>query len=150
MIHLRQVILRTDSFPAVAAYPFDLQILRQTSKIGFTAPIVFFTGENGTGKSTLLRAITRRCGVQSGQSDCRMADPNPYGAAAALHRNHLGGQGRPIGPFFSSTLPLFPSAEDWADSDRAFSILSAAILLAYRTAVPDVIFRPYRIKDSIF
>lgn len=62
-MHVDKVILRTDSVPASAGYPFDIEVLRQTRQIEFPAPVTFFVGDNGTGKSTLLRAMTRKCGI---------------------------------------------------------------------------------------
>lgn len=39
-----------------------VRFLQQNKKMQFTAPITFFVGENGTGKSTLLEAIAVACG----------------------------------------------------------------------------------------
>lgn len=44
-------------------WPFDLPWLALGElELEFTAPVAFFVGENGTGKSTLLEAIARHCG----------------------------------------------------------------------------------------
>jgi predicted ATPase len=62
-MHITQVCLHPDSFPANDCYPFSLEIFHETGCIGFTKPVTFFIGENGTGKSTLLKAIARRCDI---------------------------------------------------------------------------------------
>ena len=38
-------------------YPFDVPVIANLDLLSFTAPVTFFAGENGTGKSTLLEAI---------------------------------------------------------------------------------------------
>src|SRR5262249_8423149 len=48
--------------PAAAAgeYPFSLPLIRCLD-LEFTAPVTFFVGENGTGKSTVIEAIAALC-----------------------------------------------------------------------------------------
>lgn len=41
-------------------YPFIIPVIR-TLNIEFTAPVTFFVGENGTGKSTVIEAIAALC-----------------------------------------------------------------------------------------
>ena len=36
--------------------------------MSFDTPVTFFVGENGTGKSTLLTGLYRRCAIYHGQS----------------------------------------------------------------------------------
>jgi predicted ATPase len=55
-------ILR-DRFPNDDFYPFNVEVLKNTAVIDFSSPVVFFAGENGTGKSTLLKAMARNCGI---------------------------------------------------------------------------------------
>ena len=38
-------------------FPFNLELIKNTENIEFNKPITFISGENGTGKSTLLEAI---------------------------------------------------------------------------------------------
>lgn len=62
-MHLRQVRIIPQKFPTRDRYPFDLEIFSQPQTIDVFCPVTFFVGENGTGKSTLLQAITHRCGI---------------------------------------------------------------------------------------
>jgi predicted ATPase len=62
-MHLKNMAIDPSRFPTTEAYPFNLPIVRQTAAIDFPTPVTIFTGENGTGKSTLLKAICRRCNI---------------------------------------------------------------------------------------
>lgn len=48
-------------------YPYEVfavqEILRQQGSLAFTAPVTFLSGDNGTGKSTLLEAIAVAYGI---------------------------------------------------------------------------------------
>ena len=78
-MHLKKAILRHDKFPTTRHYPFSLEILQKTREIVFKAPVTFFIGENGTGKSTLLRAISHRCGIHIWHGVTRTRyEKNPY------------------------------------------------------------------------
>ena len=78
-MHISEVRLRRDLFPDVDAYPFNLDVLQQTETLEFTRPVTFFTGENGTGKSTLLKAICQRCGIHIWEGAHRVRfETNPW------------------------------------------------------------------------
>ena len=62
-MHLRSVSLHPDAYPDKTQYPFNLPLFTNTRSVEFKNPITIFVGENGTGKSTLLQAITRLCGI---------------------------------------------------------------------------------------
>ena len=63
MIHLETLNLIPEQFPNQEVYPFNLSIFQKTRQLPFTQPVTFFVGENGTGKSTLLRALAIKCGI---------------------------------------------------------------------------------------
>jgi predicted ATPase len=62
-MHIRSLSFLHDTFPTESCYPFSLGIFRTTDKLEFLKPVTFFIGENGTGKSTLLKAIARGSGI---------------------------------------------------------------------------------------
>jgi predicted ATPase len=78
-MYITQVELYRDHYPTDSYYPFNIPVLRTTSKLVFKSPVVFFVGENGSGKSTLLEAVTKKCGVQIWDKPKRhLAHNNPY------------------------------------------------------------------------
>lgn len=44
-------------------FPFTVPVIRSLAEIKFTAPVTFFVGENGSGKSTVMEALA--CTVES-------------------------------------------------------------------------------------
>jgi predicted ATPase len=78
-VHLLEMRIDRDRFPTRAAYPFDLAVVRETRALALDSSVTFFTGENGSGKSTFLRALARRCGVHIWENASRTrAHPNPF------------------------------------------------------------------------
>ncbi len=60
MIHLNRVELKPGTArggTARAGFPFDLPLVRRFERLELDSAVTFFTGENGTGKSTLLEAM---------------------------------------------------------------------------------------------
>ena len=54
---LKKLTLLRDRVEDWNVYPFSVHIIRNLQELTFTSRVCFFTGENGTGKSTLLEAI---------------------------------------------------------------------------------------------
>jgi len=84
-MHLRRVVLHPDRYPTAEKYPFNLSIFRETPQVEFRTPVTFFVGENGTGKSTLLRALANRCDIHIWKGiERERFEYNPF--EQALHR----------------------------------------------------------------
>lgn len=84
-MHIAGVKLFPERYPTEKHYPFNLEVLRRTRELVFETPVTFFVGENGTGKSSLLEAICRRCGIHQWQGIERTRlNYNPY--EDKLHR----------------------------------------------------------------
>jgi predicted ATPase len=62
-MHLKRITLFPEKYPTKAHYPFNQRVFWTIRSITFGSPVVFFVGENGTGKSTLLKAICHKCGI---------------------------------------------------------------------------------------
>jgi predicted ATPase len=104
-MHIRSVRLLPDTYPAQDSYPFCLPVFRTTEKLEFSQPVAFFAGENGTGKSTLLRAIANACHFYIWEEREGIRDRhNPH--EDKLHRSLAIGweHGRVSGSFFAAEL----------------------------------------------
>jgi len=78
-MHLLKVRVNSEDFPTARYYPFCVPALAQPLELEFRGAVTFFVGENGTGKSTLLDAITRKCGIHIWDKPKRhLAHNNPY------------------------------------------------------------------------
>ncbi len=78
-MHLKQIRIVPEKFPTVEHYPFNLDIFGKTRILDVHHPVTFFVGENGTGKSTLLQAISQRCGIYIWRGERRARfQYNPY------------------------------------------------------------------------
>jgi predicted ATPase len=62
-VHLKRIKIDSERFPTKDGYPFNLEIFQKTEALNLTQPLTFFIGENGTGKSTLLKAVALRCSI---------------------------------------------------------------------------------------
>ncbi len=78
-MYLTEVIIRKDRFPNTDQYPFKIPSIRSTDIIHFMGPITFFIGNNGSGKSALMDAISRKIGLLPwGGSKIHKVHSNPY------------------------------------------------------------------------
>jgi predicted ATPase len=119
-MHIEKVILHPERYPDQDLYPFNLPAFQRTPLIEFSGNITFFAGENGTGKSTLLKAITRRCGVHIWENDQkRRVDRNPYQEHLYRYIEVGWKNGLKPGAFFSAENFLYHTQciDDWAAAD---------------------------------
>jgi predicted ATPase len=69
MLHLRSIALK-EIDKREESYPFSLPVVRDFPGIAFQAPVTFFVGENGSGKSTCLEALAVAAGsITAGRED---------------------------------------------------------------------------------
>jgi len=104
-MHIRSIRLLHDTFPKTDCYPFCLDVFRTTERLEFSCPVSFFAGENGTGKSTLLRAIANSCHFHIWEEREGIRNPrNPH--EDKLHRSLRieWEDGRVPGSFFAAEL----------------------------------------------
>jgi predicted ATPase len=78
-LHIHKINIDPSRFPTTEAYPFNLAILQNTAALVLHKPVTIFTGENGTGKSTLLKAICQCCNIHIWEGVERTrTDVNPF------------------------------------------------------------------------
>ena len=122
MIYLKQVNIHSEKFPVRDAYPFNLKILHRTKEMRFNKGITLFIGENGTGKSTLLKALANRCGVHIWQNEFNLrVEENPHEQDLYKHIS-LGWTKGPVpGSYFGSQIfsHFAKNLEEWALNDPA-------------------------------
>jgi len=114
--------LVTERVPEGGAFPFDLACVRDLD-LTFDAPLTFFVGENGTGKSTLLEAIAELSGFPPGGGG-RTDGPDAPPAASTLlaHALRPRFRTRPRRGFFfrAETLAGFADMLERRDADPDF------------------------------
>ncbi|MDD5066144.1 MAG: AAA family ATPase, partial [bacterium] len=119
-MHLKKVVLLHKNYPTREHYPFNLDIFNKTGSVPFSSPVTFFIGENGTGKSTLLKAIALKCGIHIWQPEERgRYEMNPF-EDQLYHYVNVEWKDKPVpGDYTSSELFKYfsQSLDDWAAVD---------------------------------
>ena len=119
-MHLERITIHPDRYPVRDHYPFTLAVAHETPAIDFTTPVTFFVGENGSGKSTILRAIASRCGIHIwGEDDRPRLKPNPYERHLPIALDPVWTDGPVHGGYFDSqTFNSFAElVEEWSLDD---------------------------------
>ncbi len=121
-MHLKSVSLHPQGYPTAEFYPFNLPIFHETKRLDFDTPVTLFVGENGTGKSTLLEAVAKKCGIHIWRDPERWrVGYNKYEATFYEHVSVEWTNGRVPGSFFSSSVfqDFIEMLDEWATSDPA-------------------------------
>jgi predicted ATPase len=116
-MHVKSVTLHPDKYPIRDHYPFNLPVFGQSEQIVFGTPVTLFVGENGTGKSTLLQALARACGIHIWQDEERKrAECNPYEDKLSDYMSVEWVKGPVQGSFFGSSVfhDFVRILDDWA------------------------------------
>lgn len=120
MIYLKKVDIHAEKFPVLDCYPFNLKIFQNTEAITFNNTITMFIGENGTGKSTLLKALAYKCGIHIWQSEFNLrCEQNPYEEDLYKAIRVQWENGAVMGSFFGSQIfsHFAKNLEEWAMND---------------------------------
>ena len=119
-MHITNVELLHEEYPTKEHYPFNIELFQQTRSIDFKSAITFFIGENGTGKSTLLRSIAEKTFIHVWESPTiRRVTPNPYERQLAKAVKVSWANGRVSGSYFGSQIfnHFTNLVEEWASAD---------------------------------
>lgn len=119
-MHLSQVTISHAKYPTQQHYPFNLTTFLHTKKVNFISPVSFFVGENGTGKSTLLKAISRKCSIYIWEEKARRRfDVNPYEKDLYQAMDVQWTNGAVPGSFFASEIfrDFAKLLDEWATSN---------------------------------
>ena len=119
-MHLRSVAFRSETYPTRDRYPFNLLVVQQTERIVFDTEVTLFVGENGTGKSTLLEAISQACNIFIWRDSERARfEVNPYEDKFHQHLALEWTSGFVPGSFFGSDIfrQFAQILDEWVASD---------------------------------
>ncbi len=119
-MHLTRLELFPERYPTTSRYPFGLPLFQHTRSVPFERPVTFFVGENGTGKSTLLRALARKCAIHIWQyQGGRRCVHNPFEDALDGYLEVEWSSGAMPGAYFASEIfrDFAQLLDEWARSD---------------------------------
>ena len=119
-MHLKRICIDPQRFPVCDRYPFNLQIFRHPRSVDVHCPVTFFVGENGTGKSTLLQAVSHRCGIYIWRGERRARfQYNPYESEFYKAVEVEWAQNTVPGSFFASEIfkNFAQIVDEWASMD---------------------------------
>ncbi|MBN1636822.1 MAG: AAA family ATPase, partial [Deltaproteobacteria bacterium] len=119
-MHLDHIIINQNKFPTRKHYPFNLKIFQETKEIVLGSPVSFFIGENGTGKSTLLKALAYRCGIYIWKgTERKRCEVNLYEEELYRALDIEWSNGKVPGSFFASQIfhNYAQIVDEWASAD---------------------------------
>lgn len=120
-MHLRTVQLKKTDPTTAQQFPLTIPLIQSLSRLDFTAPVTFFVGENGTGKSTVLEALAAAIGSITVGAESVQTDPTLIPARRLARQMKLSWTVRTNKGFFLR-------AEDFVNFARRISELRSEML----------------------
>ncbi|MBT8356992.1 MAG: AAA family ATPase [Desulfobacterales bacterium] len=120
MVHLKGINLSLENCPTGEYYPFNLRIFQEECRLEFISPVTFFTGENGTGKSSLLQAMAEKCRIHIWEGiETTRFESNPYEGMLHKFVSVYWSNGSVPGSYFDSEISknFAQYLDEWAASD---------------------------------
>lgn len=74
MLPLRSLAVKPPRPEQAGRFPYSVPAVRLLERLDFPAPVTFFVGENGSGKSTVLEAVAHATGLPAIGSELRVED----------------------------------------------------------------------------
>lgn len=119
-MHINSIEINPDQYPESDLYPFNLDVFKRKQALELSCPVTFFIGENGTGKSTLLRAIALKSSIHIWEhSERTQLKHNPYANELYRYIRVLFSDGELTGSFFGSEIfrHFAEQLDEWAKMD---------------------------------
>jgi predicted ATPase len=119
-MYLKSLKIKHHDFPVKDQYPFCLEVFQYPQKISFDSSVTFFVGENGTGKSTLLKAIARKCNIHIWEGyEKTQLKYNPHTDNLFKHIELIYKNGDILGSFFGAEIfrHFAELLDEWAKND---------------------------------
>ena len=125
MPHIREVLFDEKRYPHTDLYPFNMPLIQKAGRLSLDASsVTFFAGDNGTGKSTVLRAICRACGIHIWEGEHRRRySKSPYEQNLHNYMEITWNNGKVPGSFFSSDI-----FHDFAQALDEFAVADPGML----------------------
>ena len=116
-MHITSCSVHAHRFPHKDIYPFNLPLLSGIEQLDLNSPVTIFIGDNGSGKSTVLRAIAQRCNIHiwSGPERQKPVD-NPWENCLHQYLDITWSRGPVPGSFFASEMfrNYAQNVDEWA------------------------------------
>jgi predicted ATPase len=119
-MHLSRVTINPQKYPDFNRYPFNLSVLHEPQSLEFRNPVTLLVGENGTGKSTFLKALCLRCGIHVWEDTERPRYSfNPLEGDLYKYLDIVWSDGAVPGAYFSSQIfqDFARFLDEWAKAD---------------------------------
>ena len=88
MLHLRTLTYQPPT--RSTGFPFTIPALKALTTLDLSAPVTFFIGENGSGKSTVLESLALAANLPTVGSESVEGDPHAGSTAASREMLQIG------------------------------------------------------------